>query len=157
MPSIADLIAAYIRKLLEQNPEGVEIRRNELASKFNCAPSQITYVLTTRFGANAGFMVESRRGGGGYVRITRLRVGRRQTLLNQLLEFIGDAIGSRDAEAVIMRLWEEGFITKREALVMKSAVEDTTLRIEAPWRQRLRAEILKAMVTTVFRVMTERG
>ncbi|HAG07189.1 MAG TPA: hypothetical protein DCL13_03350, partial [Peptococcaceae bacterium] len=117
--SIADYIASYLRKLIEESPEGyIEIRRNDLAAQFRCVPSQITYVLSTRFNARTGFLVESRRGGGGYVRIVKLPVGVRSDQVRRLLEAVGPAISQREAEGVILRLREEEFITPREARLM---------------------------------------
>ena len=84
---ISDLIASFLQESLEETDGGVlEVQRNDLAQRFNCVPSQINYVMSTRFSPERGYIVESRRGGNGYIRITRVRVDR-QTLLMQVMPF----------------------------------------------------------------------
>jgi len=150
MPSIADLISAYIMELLAESPRGVvEIRRNDLALKFNCVPSQVTYVLTTRFSPQSGFVVESRRGGGGYVRIAKIPLGRSE-LLAQLQRLIGAEIGAREADLFIRRLEEEKLISYREALLMRGAVGEDLGGAAPEKRNMLRASILKNMLAALW-------
>lgn len=150
--SIADYIAAYLRRLLEESPEGyIEIRRNDLAAQFRCVPSQVTYVLATRFNARAGFLVESRRGGGGYIRIVKLPVGMGNDLLRRLLEAVGPAISRQEAEGIILRLREEGMVTPREARLMLAVCRDAAARWEPPVRDTARADALRCMLSVLLR------
>lgn len=149
MPSIADLISQYILALLAESPEGaVEIQRNDLAVKFNCVPSQVTYVLSTRFSTQSGYVVESRRGGGGYVRITKLPLGR-FTILVQLHRLIGPEIGEREAEIFIRRLAQENLISPRESVLMWGAVGEGLNNVEGLGRNALRAQLLKSMLAAL--------
>ena len=89
---ISDLIASFLQESLEETDGGVlEVQRNDLAQRFNCVPSQINYVMSTRFSPERGYIVESRRGGNGYIRITRVRVDR-QTLLMQVINTLGSQV-----------------------------------------------------------------
>lgn len=152
MANISELIEQYIKSLLESSPYNyIELQRNELAAKFNCVPSQINYVLSTRFTSDSGFVVESRRGGGGFIRIVKVPLDSHDDPAVQVYRLVGDDISQSQAEKLIKRLTEEGFITLREARIFKAAVDRNTIRIELPWRDSLRAELLKAMLMAVLR------
>lgn len=152
MRSIADQIEAYLIELLQLSGERViEVQRNEIAQVFACAPSQINYVLTTRFGPEQGYLVESRRGGGGFLRITRLEMNENE-LLESLLDFIEETLVSYQAgERLLLRLLEEDFLTDREALLMKAVISPQALGVAPPHQDFIRANILKAMLQTFFR------
>ncbi|OPZ74969.1 MAG: Transcriptional regulator CtsR [Firmicutes bacterium ADurb.Bin456] len=152
MSNISDLIERYLKQLISDSPEDfVEIQRSELAVRFSCVPSQINYVLTTRFSTGHGYIVESRRGGGGFIRIVRIPLDERKDLILTISELIGDSITQQEAEGLIKRLLEEELITLREARIMIAAVSGDTLYQGLPSRETLRALILKAMVTSVLR------
>lgn len=152
MPNISELIENYIKSLLRSSPYNyVELQRNELAAKFNCVPSQINYVLSTRFTADNGYVVESRRGGGGFIRIVKVPLDSHDDPAVQIYRLVGDDISQSQAEKIIKRLTEEGFITPREARIFKAVVDRNTIRIDLPWRDNLRAELLRAMLMAVFR------
>ncbi|MEW6727460.1 CtsR family transcriptional regulator [Desulforudis sp. 1088] len=152
MPTLAEYIAQYIYRLLEQSERDyVDVRRSDLALKFNCAPSQVTYVLSTRFGPHSGFVVESRRGGGGYVRIIKLPV--EDEFVRRLYHVVGDAIGHREALQIIGRLSEESLITGREAGMMAAIVGDGLSKVELPGRNTLRAQLMRAMLAALLRGM----
>ncbi|OPX89597.1 CtsR family transcriptional regulator [Pelotomaculum sp. PtaB.Bin117] len=152
MNNISDIIERYLKKLLAESIQDfIEIQRSELANRFNCVPSQINYVLTTRFSTGRGYIVESRRGGGGFIRIVKLPLDQRVDLVLDISNLIGDSISQNDAAGLIRRLLEEGLITQREARLMRAAVDGNILRINLPVRDRLRALLLKAMVTAVLR------
>ena len=103
--SMADYIEAYLKELLSDTAGGViEIRRRELADQFRCVPSQINYVLETRFPFEKGYLVESRRGGGGYIRIMRLEWRTERDLFAELSELISDSISAQRAEELLFRL-----------------------------------------------------
>lgn len=150
--NMSDLIEKYLKDLLEQAKHGkIEIQRNELAVHFDCAPSQINYVLGTRFSIEHGYLVESRRGGGGYIRIVKLPLDERLVLLNHLSRLIGDDISQQGAVGIVKRLLEEGMITRRELEIMRAALDRDVLRIGLPARDKLRANILKAMLRALLK------
>ncbi|AEG58557.1 CtsR family transcriptional regulator [Desulforamulus ruminis] len=152
MANISELIELHIKALLKDSPyDYVELQRNELASQFKCVPSQINYVLSTRFTTDNGYVVESRRGGGGYIRIIKIPLDRHDNAAVQIYRLVGNDINQSQAEAIIKRLAEEEFITPREARIFRSAMDRNSLRLELPWRDNLRADLLKAMLAAVFR------
>ena len=152
MANISELIELHIKALLKDSPSDyVELQRNELASQFKCVPSQINYVLSTRFTTDNGYVVESRRGGGGYIRIIKIPLDRHDDAVVQIYRLVGNDINQSQAEAIIKRLAEEEFITSREARIFRSAMDRNSLRLELPWRDNLRADLLKAMLAAVFR------
>ena len=160
MSNISNLIEKYLKKLLETSMHGqVEIQRNELAEKFDCVPSQINYVLTTRFSVEHGFVVESRRGGGGFVRIIKVPMDEKVDLVSQLCGLIGNNISQQGADGVSGRLLEGNFITERETALIRSALSRDVLRIALPARDQLRALILKAMIISLlqFNSCDEKG
>lgn len=152
MRSIADRIEAYLIELLQLSDEQViEVQRNEIAQVFACAPSQINYVLTTRFGPEQGYLIESRRGGGGYLRITRVDMSENE-FLESLLDFIDDALVSYHAgERLLIRLLEEGFLTTREAILLKAVIGQRVLGGALPHPDFVRAGILKVILQTFLR------
>ncbi|WP_438824015.1 CtsR family transcriptional regulator [Bacillus sp. JJ1773] len=129
--------------------EIVEIKRSEIADKFQCVPSQINYVINTRFTIEKGYAVESKRGGGGYIRIMKVQSHDDAHLIEQLLSLIQGRLAQSSAEDVIIRLVEEEIITKREAKIMLSVIDRSVLYIELPYRDELRSRMLKAMLTTL--------
>jgi transcriptional regulator CtsR len=151
MPRLSDIIEEFIKELLEEsNSSELEIGRNELANQFKCAPSQINYVLTTRFSTESGYYVESRRGGGGYIRIRKVQYGEDKTLANLIKDKIGDSITYNGAYSIIEGLKERNIITEREANIMKAAVNDRSLMVSADKKNNIRAEILKAMIKIIL-------
>jgi len=150
--NISDVIEQYLKRILQESPDGsVEIQRSELAESFQCVPSQINYVINTRFTMEKGYVVESKRGGGGYIRIRKVQIvskSKLQELLTQ--ELIGESITQAVGYAIIERLYEEGLINSREAALMKVATSREVLQVESLLRDRLRANILKNMITTIL-------
>ena len=125
------------------------IQRNELADQFRCAPSQINYVLTTRFTYERGYLIESKRGGGGHIVIKQLEYdssNKREKLINQS---IGDTITYHNADALLNHLLESGVIKERECEIMKIAINDRSL-ISIENRNKARADILKAMIMVIL-------
>jgi len=151
LPNLSDSIAEYIRRRVAESPHGrVEIRRSDLAERFQCVPSQVTYVLATRFHVRTGFVVESRRGGGGYIRVVRLPAAQ-NGLVRELYSLVGAHIGSRQAREIVLRLRTEGLIEERETHLISSAVDDRALgALDVPWRNLVRASILKGMLSTLL-------
>jgi transcriptional regulator CtsR len=128
----------------------VDIKRNTLAMEMGCAPSQINYVLETRFTLERGYMVRSKRGGGGFIRIIRIRLDRPHLDCLQLIRRIGDSISQDSATDYVEYLCEEEVISDREALIMKSVISRKTLAIPLPLRDSVRAKLLKAMILAVL-------
>lgn len=150
MRNISDIIESYLKKVLEMSEEDlVEIKRSEVADKFQCVPSQINYVINTRFTIERGYLVESKRGGGGYIRIMKVQSNDDAQLIDQLLSLIQGRISQSSAEDVIYRLAKEDVITNREAKIMLSVIDRSVLYIDLPYRDELRARMLKAMLTTL--------
>lgn len=144
---MSEKIARLIEEMLDENNGILELRRNELAARVGCVPSQINYVITSRFGKDRGYIVESRRGGGGYVRITKLRMDCSSFLLH-LLGSIGDSLTEAEAKSVILTLQANGLITAREGIIMSSCVSRSAmskLQSESD-KAIMRAEILKAVL-----------
>ena len=129
----------------------IELRRNELAQHFGCAPSQINYVLATRFSVDHGYIIESRRGGGGYVRIVRMQQRGDTNLLHALLNRVGNSISEEAANAIIANLREAELITEREAALMHAAVARNALALPINAKDVLRAAVLGSMLVQVFR------
>jgi transcriptional regulator CtsR len=148
--NISDIIESYLKKVLELSEEEiVEIKRSEVADKFQCVPSQINYVINTRFTIEKGYIVESKRGGGGYIRIMKVQSHDAAHLIDQLLSLIQNRISQSSAENVILRLVEEDIINMREAKIMLSVIDRSVLYIDLPYRDELRSRMLKAMITTL--------
>ncbi len=152
MSNISDLIEQYLKVLLENSSDNyVEVQRSELAVRFNCVPSQINYVLTTRFSTGHGYVIESRRGGGGYIRIVKIPLDQRGELILEIGNLIGDAISESGADGLIQRFREEKLITRREADLIRAAMNREVLRLSLPARDQIRALILKAMIKAVLK------
>ncbi|TMW69995.1 CtsR family transcriptional regulator [Alteribacter natronophilus] len=150
MRNISDVIENYLKEILEQSrDEAVEIKRSEIAEHFQCVPSQINYVISTRFTLEKGYIVESKRGGGGYIRITKARAADREELFNQVTAVIGRGIAQQSAENIISRLLEEDAVSKREAGLMISATDRHVINLPLPARDEVRAAVLKAMIDSL--------
>lgn len=151
MGSISALIEEYLKEMLAESESGhIEIQRNELADKFSCVPSQINYVLATRFSIEHGYVVESRRGGGGYIRIKRVPVSRELDVVQEIFDFIGEAIPERSSRGIVERLYRSGLLSRREAAIINAAVSRQTLLLGLPARDQLRASILKNVLITIL-------
>lgn len=150
---LSDTIEDFIKMLLAQDETEVELKRNELAEYFGCAPSQINYVLATRFTPDHGYVIESRRGGGGYIRIVRVVQKPGQQLLYLINERIGDAISEAEAARLITQLVEQKVLTEGEGTIMRAGTSAQALSIPIPdtMKDAVRARTLKAMLTSVAR------
>lgn len=151
MRNISDIIEEYLKEVLNLSEKDiVEIKRNEIADKFQCVPSQINYVINTRFTLAKGYVVESKRGGGGYIRIMKVKTNDDFHLIQQLIGLIDKRISQSNAESMIYRLVEEDIISSREAKIMLSVIDRSVLYIDLPMRDELRARMLKAMLTSLM-------
>ena len=144
--SISDIIEAYLKEILG-NSEQIEIRRSEVANHFDVVPSQINYVIKTRFTLQNGYLVQSKRGGGGYIRIERINLLDDVDVLDMLINAIGDSISERDAFVVIRTLYEEKVITRREGDLMMVMVAKQTLKLDSRVKEnQLRARVLTSLL-----------
>lgn len=151
MGSLADEIERYIKKMIEDSRQrAIRLNRSQLAQMFDCVPSQINYVLSTRFSTERGYYVESRRGGGGYVLIARLSISNNEDVL-ELINSIPKQVSQREGNDLIQNLYEEGILSKREAMLMAAVTQGDTLIIPAPEGDMLRASVIRAMLQTVLR------
>ena len=144
---ISDLIAAFLADGLEAAEDGVlEVQRSDLAQRFNCVPSQINYVMSTRFSPEHGYIVESRRGGNGYIRITRVRVDR-QTLMMHVINSLGSRVDLPSARAILSNLVQSGALSEEIARVLLAAVSDQALSaVPREYRDVIRASIMKQVL-----------
>ena len=144
---ISDLIASFLLEGLEETEDGVlEVQRSDLAQRFNCVPSQINYVMSTRFSPEHGYIVESRRGGNGYIRITRVRVGR-ETLLMHVINSLGGAVDLPSARAMLGNLVSAGALEETVGRMLLTAVSDKALvQVPRPYRDAVRADIMKQVL-----------
>lgn len=156
MANLADIIEEYLRELLEQSVnDSIEIQRGELARVFQCVPSQITYVLEKRFSIDRGFVVQSRRGGGGYIRIMRLPAKEEADLLREVLPQLEGGISQTRALDIINRLEDEGVLTDREAAMAKNAVLRETIPLQINARDLIRSNIMHAMLAALLHFIAE--
>ena len=154
MAQLSDSIEHFIKDLMTEDAN-VELRRNELAQHFGCAPSQINYVLATRFSVDHGYIIESRRGGGGYVRIVRMQTRGEPNFLDALLNRVGNSVDEETANAIISNLFERKMITGREAALMRSAVSRNALALPISAKDVLRAAVFRNMLVQVFKNLEE--
>jgi transcriptional regulator of stress and heat shock response len=150
MRNISDIIEHYLKNVLElSESEIVEIKRSEIADKFQCVPSQINYVINTRFTIERGYVVESKRGGGGYIRIMKVKAHDQVHLIDQLVALISQTISQNTAADIVFRLVEEEIISEREAKIMLSVMDRSVIMVELPERDVLRGRMLRAMLDTL--------
>ncbi len=150
MARLSDIIENFLKALINEEEGAVEIQRNELASKFNCVPSQINYVISTRFTTDKGYYVESRRGGGGYISIKRINIESVSDYLMHIIPSIGDKISQHTCEVFINNFIDYNIIKPREAMLMKAATSDKVLMgVPIDKRDDVRATIFKNMLTSL--------
>ena len=109
---ISDVIEEFIKDLFEEESDYIEIQRNDLAEQFNCVPSQINYVIATRFKPSQGYYVESRRGGGGYIKIKRIATTNSE-YLEHIIKNVGEDLTSQEADILISDILSYGIITEK--------------------------------------------
>ena len=148
---LSDSIEHFIKTMMSEESTEVELKRNELAEYFGCAPSQINYVLATRFSPDHGYLTESRRGGGGYIRIVRVVETGSQRLMYLINERIGESIGEDECMRLISQLKEQQIVTADEAALMASSVSTRALAVPLPdaMKNSLRARIMKSMLMSI--------
>jgi transcriptional regulator CtsR len=151
MRNISDVIENHLKLILEQSNSGyIMIQRSELADKFQCVPSQINYVINTRFTLEKGYVVESKRGGGGFIRIRKVELIKSKEVLHVILEMIDEEISQSTSEDIIDRLYEANIVTEREARMMKAVIHRNILSFHIQIRDQLRSKLLKAMIISLM-------
>lgn len=144
----SDLIADMILEMLEESGGRAEIQRNELAGRLGCVPSQINYVITSRFTPEQGFIVESRRGGGGYIRITRMDLAHTPAIMH-VVNNIGEELDEAACRSMIKNMCHQGFLSSGAAMLITCALSENCYRdIPQKYRDKLRASQFKQMLLT---------
>ena len=144
---VSDLIEEFIKDLFDEN-EYIEIQRNDLAQHFNCVPSQINYVIATRFKPSQGYYVESRRGGGGHIKIEKVNVTKSNYLMH-VINSMENKITSQEVDIFISNFLSEDIISKKEAKLLKVATSDNVLTVPQEIKDTLRARIFKNMLVNL--------
>ncbi len=154
MANISDIIEQFILKTMGDD-ESVDISRNELATFFSCAPSQINYVLETRFTVDKGFVKESRRGGGGYIKISKINLDNDEYVSNLILESVGDELSQKRLSQILEKLRNEKIISDKEKDIIFSALSDLSLAMPFTIKDNIRAKAFKNVLTTLMKQKEE--
>ena len=150
MARLSDIIEDFLKALINDTDGSIEIQRNELANRFNCVPSQINYVISTRFSNEKGYYVESRRGGGGCISIKRLNIDSAGDYLMHIITSIGDKMSQHTCEVFINNFVDYSIVDIREAMLMKAATSDKALvEVSTDKKDDVRAMILKHMLMSL--------
>lgn len=150
MSNITDVIERYLKDILRAKGKNmIEIKRNEIADQFECVPSQINYVINTRFTIEKGYLIESKRGGGGYIRIFRIEHQDESELIDDIIQMIQPKVSQQASIDILERLLEKDVITEREEKIILSAIDRNVLAFQLPLRDEIRSRILTSMLTTL--------
>ena len=142
---ISDVIEEFIKDLFTEDEDYVEIQRNDLAEQFNCVPSQINYVIATRFKPSQGYYVESKRGGGGHITIKKVNVTKSNYFMH-IINSIGEKLTQQEADIFISNCLSYNMISNEQAKLLKVATSDNVLTLSQPTRDTIRAKIFKNML-----------
>lgn len=152
MASISDIIEKFIRDLMKDSNQ-IQIQRNELANLFNCAPSQINYVLTTRFSREKGYEIRSKKGGGGYVEINKIKTNSTEHILHTIYEKIDKEITYFQGKVIINWLLDINIINNEEAKIILCSIDDKSLNTPIyGLNEKIRARILKNIIEELFNI-----
>ncbi|MBQ8716450.1 MAG: CtsR family transcriptional regulator [Clostridia bacterium] len=147
---LTDQIAKMIEAMLEEGGGALELQRNEMATRLGCVPSQISYVITSRFTPERGYIIESRRGGGGCIRIVRKQMHRDEYLMH-FFYAVGEQIEENEAKAYLRNLLDQEIITKREATIISNAISTAALQNVTPeGRNTVRAQIFRHILLSLM-------
>ena len=141
---MSDIIEEFIKELFDEE-DSIEIQRNELAEQFNCVPSQINYVISTRFKPSQGYYVESRRGGGGHITIRKVNNTKSDYILH-IINNIGSEITSNEVDILINDFLTYDILNAKEAKLLKVATSDNVLQLDQNNKDKVRARIFKNML-----------
>ena len=141
---ITDVIADFIKDMLEDDDLAI-IQRNDLAEHFNCVPSQINYVISTRFTPMQGYYVESSRGGGGCIKIRKVNITHSDYIMH-IINSIGNSITAKEIEIFVKNFLDYNIINEKEAKLIKAATSDNVLNLPKETKDKIRARIFKNML-----------
>jgi len=142
----SDIISAFINKMLEENDGLLELQRNELAQRFKVVPSQINYVISSRFTPEQGYIIESRRGGGGYIRIQRVQYDKSAYLMH-IINTVGTSINAFETQMYLKNMLDNNFLTSEAVKLMSAGLSDVVfMPLNSEVRDVLRANIFKNML-----------
>lgn len=147
---ISDIIEQFLQEQMQNDEGAIEIQRKTIAERFGCVPSQINYVIRTRFTNERGYAVESRRGGGGYLRIRRVMKPQNSNYMMHIINSIGNELNFSTATVFINNLVDNEKITPREGNLILSAIGDKVLPFPLPFRDQMRASIMKNMLISII-------
>lgn len=151
MANLSDEIEKHLNNLINEYQGKIKIKRNSLADEFDCAPSQINYVLNTRFTTERGYIVESRRGGSGFIRIIKISIDSTDDLLRKVLARVGQSLTKKQAEGIIKRLYDNQIINDRERNLMETVFHRKTLNVDRNLRNYLRGNLMKSMLKAILK------
>ena len=146
---ITDQIEEFIKELFREDDDYVEIQRNDLAEHFNCVPSQINYVIATRFKPSQGYYVESKRGGGGHITIKKINLSKCKYFMH-IIASMDETLTAQEVDIFISNFLSYDMITEEEAKLLKVATSDNVLTISQPDRDKIRAKIFKNMILNLI-------
>ena len=150
MANVPDQIEQFIIATIGDN-DSIDISRNSLAEYFSCVPSQINYVISTRFTVDRGFVVESKRGGGGFIKITKIKSNDSNSYLNNLfLESIGDELSSKRFSQILDKLVRDEIMSEKERILIESALSDDSLAMPFTIRDKVRAKAFKNVIVKLM-------
>ncbi|MGM0414480.1 MAG: CtsR family transcriptional regulator [Bacillota bacterium] len=151
MANLSDEIEKHLNNLINEYQGKIKIKRNSLADEFDCAPSQINYVLNTRFTTERGYIVESRRGGSGFIRIIKISIDSTDDLLRKVLARVGQSLTKKQADGIIKRLYDNQIINDRERNLMETVFHRKTLNVDRNLRNYLRGNLMKSMLKAILK------
>lgn len=145
---VSDLIEEFIKDLFDDNQD-IEIQRNDLAEHFNCVPSQINYVISTRFKPSQGYYVESKRGGGGCIKIKKVNLDKSDYFMH-IINNMQNEITSSEVDILLSDFLTYNLITEKEAKLLKVATSDNVLTLNKEVKDKIRAKIFKNMLLNII-------
>ena len=151
--NMSDIIEEYLKNVLLVQ-EKVEIRRSEIADRFNCVPSQINYVINTRFTVQQGYVVESKRGGGGYIRIMKVNLVDDMDIIDALLEVVPEELSIKQANHILQNLYDNELLSKREAQLLNIAMSKESLTEAEQCSDQLRSNMMKNRSNMMKNILT---
>lgn len=151
MANISEQIEKFIIATLGEN-DSIDITRNSLAEYFSCVPSQINYVLETRFTVDRGYVVESKRGGGGFVKISKIKTSDSNSYLNNLfVESIGDELSEKRFSQILDKLVMEEIMSEKERVLIEASLSDDSLSMPFTIRDKVRAKAFKNVILKLMK------
>lgn len=147
--NVSDIIERYLKEILAESRQ-VEIKRSEVAERFDVVPSQINYVIKTRFTVQDGYLVESKRGGGGYIRIEKVDLVSDARILDQLIDMVGNQLSAADALHIVQTLYENKLLSRKEGSLLLTVMGHDALNVgdrmvEATMRARMMVALLNRL------------